>query len=149
MSPDPSQARALRVLAADDHPANRAVIEAILSLVGADLVCVEDGAQAVEAFQTGDFDVVLMDLQMPVMDGLAAIREMRRYETETERPRTPVLAVSANAMAEHLAASREAGADRHMAKPVMPQILLQTVSDMVAGAAEVAEQPAVALRARG
>jgi CheY-like chemotaxis protein len=120
--------RPLRVLVADDHPTNRAVIEIILDLVSAAATSVENGAQALMAFKSEDFDVVLMDLQMPVMDGLTAIREIRRHETETDRPRTPVLAVTANALSEHVAASKEAGADRHIAKPVTPEILLAAIS---------------------
>lgn len=119
----------LRVLVADDHPTNRAVIEIILDLVSAAAVSVENGQEAVVAFQTEDFDVVLMDLQMPVMDGLTAIREIREYEGRTDRPRTPVLAVTANALSEHVSASKAAGADRHIAKPVTPEILLNAISD--------------------
>lgn len=134
MSTGSATERALRVLAADDHPTNRAVIEVILGLVDAELTCVEDGAQAVEAFKASDFDVVLMDLQMPVMDGLTAIREIRRYEAECSRRRTPVLAISANAMSEHIAASREAGADMHIPKPVIPNNLLESLAEAVAAA---------------
>ncbi|WP_240609618.1 response regulator [Phenylobacterium deserti] len=126
--------RPLRVLMADDHPTNRAVIEVILSLIDADLMAVEDGAQALEAFKRGAFDVVLMDLQMPVMDGLTAIRGIRNFEQEALRGRTPVLAVSANAMSEHVAAALEAGADRHIAKPVVPEALLDAISRAVAEA---------------
>src|ERR1700759_3103194 len=120
--------RPLKVLVADDHPTNRAVIEIILDLVSAAAVSVENGDQAVSAFKTENFDVVLMDLQMPVMDGLTAIREIRKHEDATDRPRTPVLAVTANALSEHVAASKEAGADRHIAKPVTPEVLLAAIS---------------------
>ena len=119
----------LRVLVADDHPTNRAVIEIILDLVSAAAVSVENGEQAVVAFKTDDVDVVLMDLQMPVMDGLTAIREIRKFEGQTDRPRTPVLAVTANALSEHVSASKEAGADRHISKPVTPEGLLKAISD--------------------
>ena len=137
--------RAIRVLAADDHPTNRAVIEVILGLVEADLVCVEDGAQAVEAYRTGVFDIILMDLQMPVMDGLSAIREIRRIEAETGRPRTPVLAVSANAMSEHIAATQAAGADGHVAKPVVPDALLARIAE----ALDARDADETQLRAQG
>jgi CheY-like chemotaxis protein len=128
--------RALRVLSADDHPANRAVIEVILGLVDAELISVEDGAQACDVFKSGDFDIVLMDLQMPVMDGLAAIREIRRFEAETRRRPTPVLVISANAMSEQVAAAHAAGADRHISKPITPNILLETLGQMVEASAE-------------
>jgi CheY-like chemotaxis protein len=132
---DTANERPLRVLVADDHPTNRAVLEVILSLIEAELVSVEDGAQALAAFKSGEFDVVLMDLQMPVMDGFEAIREIRKFEAEMSRRRTPILAVSANAMSEHIAASRAAGADQHVAKPVVPDALLQAMADKIDEAA--------------
>ncbi|KAK0350831.1 hypothetical protein LTR94_027410, partial [Friedmanniomyces endolithicus] len=73
--------RVSRVLIADDHPTNRRVIELILAQVSAQIVVAENGAEAVEAFRTQDFDLVLMDMQMPVMDGLTATREIRLHET--------------------------------------------------------------------
>jgi len=124
--------RPMRVLLADDHPMNRAVIEVILGMIEADLVAVEDGAQALDAFKRQHFDIVLMDLQMPVMDGLTSIREIRRFEAENDRFPTPILAVTANAMSEHVAASKAAGADQHIAKPVNPEALLRTITETVA-----------------
>lgn len=108
------------------------MLEAIFGLVEAELTCVEDGAQAVESFKTSEFDVILMDLQMPVMDGYTAIREIRRFEAATGRSRTPVLVISANVMANDIRASREAGADLHMGKPIVPVVLLERVADAVA-----------------
>ncbi|MEO8112773.1 MAG: response regulator [Phenylobacterium sp.] len=127
MSTDTNNDQRLRVLLADDHPTNRAVVEVILAIIEADLVSVEDGAQAVAAFKAGVFDVILMDLQMPVMDGLTAIREIRRLEREGGQTRTPILAVTANAMSEHVAASRAAGADDHLAKPVVAETLIEAI----------------------
>ena len=132
MTTDAVTDRPMRVLVADDHPTNRAVIEVILGLIEAELVAVEDGAQAVDAFKRQHFDIVLMDLQMPVMDGLTAIREIRRFEAEEQRFPTPVLAVTANTMSEHVAASKAAGADQHIAKPVNPEQLLRTITETVA-----------------
>uniref|UniRef100_UPI003783AC72 response regulator n=1 Tax=Phenylobacterium sp. TaxID=1871053 RepID=UPI003783AC72 len=130
--------RRLRVLMADDHPTNRAVIEVVLGLIDCDLVQVEDGRQALDAYLSDDFDVVLMDLQMPVMDGLTAIREIRQAELRQGRARTPVLAVTANAMSEHVQASRAAGADHHIAKPIIPDLLIGAIiqSTTAAAAAE-------------
>ena len=118
----------LRILLAEDHPTNRAVIEAILGLFEVDLTSVENGADAVEAFRAAPYDVVLMDLQMPVMDGLAAIREIRKLEGASDRERTPILAVTANAMGAHVTASMSAGADRHISKPIMPDDLIGAIS---------------------
>jgi CheY-like chemotaxis protein len=123
--------RLIRILLADDHPTNRAVIEVIVGMIDAELVSVENGLLAVEAFKADTFDVVLMDLQMPVMDGVSAIREIRSFEVAEGRAPTPILVVSANAMSEHVAASREAGADAHIAKPVLPKALLSAIEASV------------------
>lgn len=145
MSTDTQNDPRLRVLLADDHPTNRAVVEVILAIIDADLVSVEDGAQAVAAFTNGAFDVILMDLQMPVMDGLTAIREIRRLEREGGLVRTPILAVTANAMSEHVAASRAAGADDHLAKPVVAEVLIGAIYDATAANSAV-PSPAAASR---
>jgi CheY-like chemotaxis protein len=138
--------RRLRVLLADDHATNRAVVEVILGLIDVDLVQVEDGLQAVNAFKSDDFDVVLMDLAMPVMDGLTAIREIRKFEQEQGRHRVPVLAVTANAMSEHVQASRAAGADHHIAKPIIPDLLIGAI---IQSTAEAAAAENSAARAQG
>ena len=135
----------LRILLADDHETNRKVVRLILSTIGADLACVEDGAEAVAAFKAGDFDVVLMDLQMPVMDGLTAIRMIRAHEAETGATHTPIVVLSANAMAEHLAGSRAAGADSHIAKPVTAPVLIGALQAALDGAPRPAagKQPGI------
>ncbi|WP_029086418.1 MHYT domain-containing protein [Brevundimonas aveniformis] len=136
----------VRILLADDHPTNRKVIELILSQIQADLVCVENGAQAVAAFDTEAFDLVLMDMQMPVMDGLAATRALRDIEMAEARLRTPIVMLTANALPEHVEAAHAAGADRHLAKPVSVQSLLDCVFELTAdGAAH--EAPAAGERA--
>jgi CheY-like chemotaxis protein len=116
------------VLVADDHATNRRVVELILQSVGAELVSVADGAEALKAFTAGPFDLVLMDMQMPVMDGLSAIRAIRRVEAERGLPRTSVLALTANALPEHVRASLAAGADGHIAKPIGAAMLLEGVA---------------------
>ena len=117
----------LRVLLADDHPTNRQVVELILAAADAAMTSVENGAEAVEAFQHGRYDLVLMDLQMPVMDGLTAMRAIRDYEISAHLPRTPMIALTANVLAEHVAASIAAGADRHMGKPITAARLLDEI----------------------
>ena len=146
MSTESESSRRLRVLLADDHPTNRAVVEVILGLIDCDLVQVEDGLQALNAFKSDDFDVVLMDIQMPVMDGLTAIREIRKFEIEQGRHRVPVLAVTANAMSEHVQASRAAGADHHIAKPIIPDLLIGAI---IQSTAEAAAAEHAAARAAG
>jgi signal transduction histidine kinase len=89
---------AVRVLVADDHAANRRVVEVILAQAGVETVLVGDGAQALDAAAEGGFDAILMDVQMPVLDGLSAIRAIRRREVENGLRRIPILALSAHAM---------------------------------------------------
>ena len=120
----------LRVLLAEDHPVNQRVVQLILGEYGLEVVTVENGEEAVEAFGLGGFDLVLMDMQMPVMDGLAATRAIRKIEARGPIVQaTPIIMLSANAMAEHLRDSEEAGADRHLAKPFTALALIRAVSE--------------------
>ena len=135
---------ALRVLLADDHPANRKVIEIMLAGASIDLVTVENGREAVDAFVGGGFDLVLMDMQMPVMDGLTATAAIRAHEAEKGWPRTPLLMLTANAMAEHVEAGRQAGSDGHVTKPVT----LDRLFDAIRTAVNRAEEPAAACSSR-
>ncbi len=125
--------RALRVLLADDHPTNQRVVQLILGAQSAQVVTVDDGAAAVAAFETSAFDLVLMDMQMPVMDGLAATRAIRAMEaTRPSGVRTPVIMLSANAMARHRNDPLVAGADLHLPKPITAASLLAGI-DAVTG----------------
>lgn len=125
-------ARPMRVLLADDHATNRRVVELILASAGVDLTQTETGVEAVEAFRDGGYDLVLMDMQMPVMDGLTATREIRLHEAALGLPRTPVIMLTANALPEHVRQGIDAGADGHLAKPFGAADLLS----LVASAAE-------------
>jgi PAS domain S-box-containing protein len=117
----------LRVLLAEDHPTNRRVVQLILESAGVDLTCVENGALAVEAWERGAFDLILMDMQMPVMDGLTAVARIRELEAGRNRPRTVIHALTANAMPEHAKASKAAGADGHLTKPISAEQLFRVV----------------------
>jgi signal transduction histidine kinase/AmiR/NasT family two-component response regulator len=130
----PNAPLALRVLLADDHAINRRVVELILGGAGAQMVSVADGAEAVAAFAAGAFDVVLMDMQMPVMDGLTAIREIRAMEAARRLPRTPIIGLTANVMPDQVQALKAAGADRHIAKPILPADLMRGVAEVAAEA---------------
>ena len=127
--------RELRVLLADDHPTNRRVVELILQSLDVELTSVENGAMALEAFQLQPFDLVLMDMMMPVMDGLTATQAIRRHETLQQLDRTPVLMLTANALPEHVAAALNAGADRHVAKPINPAQLIGAIGEELMRAA--------------
>ena len=121
---------AMKILVAEDHPTNRAVVQLILEPFGVDLTMVEDGRGAVEAVEREAFDLILMDLQMPVLDGLSAAREIRALEAALGLGRTRIIALSANALPEHIAESRAAGMDDHLAKPIRPDTLIAMLADV-------------------
>ncbi|HLI65833.1 MAG TPA: ATP-binding protein [Caulobacteraceae bacterium] len=134
----PTGERPIRVLIADDNETNRKVAALILAAIGAEVAAVEDGAQALAATQTNAFDVVLMDLQMPVMDGLSATAAIRAREAADGLPRLPIVVLSANVMREHVEASAAAGADDHIGKPVRAETLISAVVRAVSAAEEAA-----------
>ena len=99
---------------------------------GAEVVLAENGKIAVDiALSAGPFDVILMDMQMPEMDGLTATRRLRERERQTGSRRTPVIMLTANALDEHVRSSLNAGADAHLSKPVRADRLLTTLSDVM------------------
>ncbi|MEW6016913.1 MAG: response regulator, partial [Pseudomonadota bacterium] len=108
----------LRILAAEDNPVNRKVLLALLAPLDVETRVVENGAEVVAAWAGGDFDIILMDVRMPVMDGLAATRAIRAQEGETGRPRTPIIGLSADAMAHQVEELLAAGMDDHVPKPI-------------------------------
>ena len=126
-----TQTSPLRVLAADDNPTNRKVLELMLGAAGVEVVSVEDGAAAVEAWRTRPFDVILMDLRMPVMDGLEAIRAIREAESGDACTRAPIIVISANTSPADVAASEAAGADRHLGKPVQADMLFEAIAGVL------------------
>ena len=124
----------LRVLLAEDHPINQRVVQLILGPFGVELTTVENGAQAVEAFAAAVFDVVLMDMQMPVMDGLAATRAIRQHEGRTPgQSPTPIVMLSANAMRRHRLDAETSGADLYIAKPVTAAALVDGLVKVLEG----------------
>ncbi len=108
----------LKVLAADDVPQNLELLQLLMSRRGHTLTAVSDGAAVVEQATSGDYDLVLMDFQMPTLDGLDATRAIRAIEASTGRRRTPVIAMTASVLAEHRRASVEVGMDGFASKPV-------------------------------
>jgi len=108
--------RRTRVLVVDDAPANRALVLALLDSLGLEACEAADGREAVEAAQRTPFDLVLMDIQMPVMDGLAATREIRAGAGPSRE--APILAVSAHTGPDDVAACRAAGMNDHVPKPI-------------------------------
>ena len=127
---DPVEVPNIRILFADDHEVNRRVVAMILEPLGIDLVIVENGQLAVDATAVSTFDLILMDVQMPVMDGLTATRQIRNMEFERGLARTPIISLTANAMPDDVRRSLDAGPDLHMPKPVRPAALINAISDL-------------------
>ena len=124
--------QAMEVLAVDDHPVNRKILAMLLEPLGCVLTFAEDGQEAVDAAATRRFDVILMDMQMPVMDGLTATRLIRAAGANT---RTPVIALTANAMEAHRAAWEALGVAAFLTKPIDPARLAGALGAVVADGA--------------
>ncbi|MDP2212612.1 ATP-binding protein [Phenylobacterium sp.] len=131
----------LRILLAEDHPTNQKVVQLILGSVGLTPVVVENGQEALEEIERAPFDVVLMDMQMPVLDGLSATAEIRRREIALGLRRTPVIMLTANALEEHVKAGQAAGGDRHLSKPIRAADLLSTIAAVTQAPGDFAEAP--------
>jgi signal transduction histidine kinase/ActR/RegA family two-component response regulator len=116
-APD-ERAAEFRVLAAEDNDTNQLVLKTLLAQVGVEVTLVENGRQALEAWEAHAWDIILMDIQMPVMDGVEATRAIRARERDTGRPRTPIVAVTANAMTHQVAEYEAAGMDGMVPKPI-------------------------------
>ena len=125
----------LRILAAEDNEVNQLVLRTLLGQAGAEVALVEDGVAAIAAWEASDWDVILMDVHMPVLDGVAATRQIRQREVATGRKRTPILALTANAMTHQAAEYRAAGMDQVVAKPIEVSRLFAAL-DVALSAAE-------------
>jgi signal transduction histidine kinase/DNA-binding response OmpR family regulator len=118
----------LRILLADDSGDNRFLILSYLKQANCSIEIAINGQEAADKFRAGRFDVVLMDVEMPVMDGYTATREIRRYEREAGMPATPVVALTAHAFADMADKSREAGFTSHLTKPIRKATLLEAMA---------------------
>ena len=126
--------RALRILLAEDNEDNRTLIRMYLKNSPHWLEIAENGGEAVDLFlHHGPFDLVLMDVQMPLMDGYAATRVIRRWEEDKGKDRTPIVALTAYALKEDVRKSHEAGCDGHVTKPLKKATLLETIARFGAG----------------
>jgi two-component system sensor histidine kinase RpfC len=135
---------ALRILVADDNRVNRAVMQKILQRAGHAAVLVEDGEAALDALESTDFDLVLMDVNMPGLDGITATK-LYRFAS-LGRPHVPIIGVTADATPEAARRSREAGMDACLIKPIEPERLVEAIAAYArpggTAAAQVATPPA-------
>lgn len=115
----------LKILLVEDYIHNRLVIEKYLKRSGCEIEMAENGAIAVDKFREGGYDIVLMDMQMPVMDGYTATRHIREYEKEKGMKETAVIALTASALKDEVQKSLEAGCNEHLSKPIKKEILLE------------------------
>jgi CheY-like chemotaxis protein len=121
----------LRILAAEDNPVNQLVLKTLLGQAGFEPLIVSNGEEAVDAWEREDWDLILMDVQMPVMDGPTAARHIRSREAVLGRPTTPIIALTANAMIHQQSAYRAAGMTGFVGKPIAVTQLFEAMSAAV------------------
>ncbi|SFJ06332.1 ammonium transporter [Planctomicrobium piriforme] len=143
--PEPVQGQARRVLIADDNEINQMVTQEIVERVGYRCRIANNGAEAIELLKKRHFDIVLMDCQMPVMDGFTATKEIRRMQTGKELPTTlppriPIIALTANAVMGDRERCLAAGMTDYVTKPVDPQRLLDVIAKHLPAACERIEE---------
>ena len=134
--------RRMRILAAEDNATNQKVLQAVMEPLGVHLHIVPDGREAVAAWREGGFDLILMDIQMPVMDGVEAARAIRAAEREEHLPRIPILALTANALVHQVEAYLAAGMDGHVSKPIELRRLYDAIETALANSAAAKSQAA-------
>ncbi len=125
---EPRDLPPLKILFAEDQRDNRALVAAFLRNFELELDVAEDGAVAVEKYQAGEHDLVLMDMQMPRVDGFSATRRIREIERAEGRKRIPIIALTAHAMPEEVRRMMAAGCDAHLAKPLKKTLLIRTLA---------------------
>lgn len=126
--PGKIETRPLSILLVEDNEDNRNLILMYLKKTGYKIETAENGQIAVEKFKSGSYDLVLMDMEMPVKDGLTAVRELRQWEQARQVRRTTIIALTAHALREHEEKSREAGCDGYLTKPIKKAVLLDALS---------------------
>lgn len=123
-------AKPLSILLVDDNEDNRLLIKAYLKKLPYTIEEAEDGQVAVDKFKQGEYDLVLMDIQMPVMDGHEATRSIREWERETGKPATRIIALTAHAIKEEIDKCLDSGCDSHISKPVKKATLIETLQTL-------------------
>ena len=135
---DPS--RSLDVLVVEDNPVNQKVVVGLLTKWGHRVIVACDGASGLEALQRQDVDLVLMDIQMPMMDGIEATCSIRARE-RAHGGYTPIIAVTAHATTQDRARCLEAGADRYLTKPINSKLLRKTIAELFPAAPHEPDAP--------
>ena len=133
-----SQRRGARVLLVEDNEINKEVASSLMERMGMSVTLAENGLNAVNACKARTFDIIFMDIQMPVMDGLEAARRLRAQEAEDGAGPTPIIAMTAHAMREDREKSRDAGMDDHITKPIDPDMLARILIKWVKPRAQAA-----------
>ncbi|MEO1235015.1 MAG: response regulator, partial [Myxococcota bacterium] len=123
-----------RILVAEDNPVNRRIVENMLGSARYVLTFAENGREAYEAFQKSAFDLVLMDVSMPEMDGVESTQAIRAFEAAQARAPTPIVALTAHAMAGDRERFLSAGMDDYLTKPIQRAVLTDMVSRLGADA---------------
>ena len=131
-------------LAAEDNIVNQKVLTAILETLGHSVTIVANGHEVIDAYLKNDFDAILMDIQMPVMDGMEATKKIRDLEASQKLPNTPIVAVTANAMKEHEDEYLSIGFDHYLSKPITKEKLDALIAALFRSALEVEAKRAVA-----
>ncbi|MBF0358570.1 MAG: response regulator [Magnetococcales bacterium] len=120
-----------QVLVVDDSKDNILLIKAFLGKFNIEITVAENGLSGLEQYKTADFDLVLMDIQMPVMDGYMATKAIRDFENEQNRDKTPILALTANALRSDIERSYHAGCDGHLSKPIDKKSFIRAVTQFL------------------
>ena len=135
--------QSLRVLAAEDNLVNQLVLRTLMEQFGITLTVVENGKLAVEAWESQTWDIILMDMQMPVMGGVEASRLIREQEQVTGRAKTPIIAVTANAMTHHMSEYESAGINGVVSKPIkadsLANVLIKVLDELASSQPQMAE----------
>ncbi len=135
-NPPAENSRALHILLADDSPDNRLVVKAFLQKTSFKIDEAENGQSVVDIVKSHRYDLILMDIQMPLLDGFAATRAIREWERAQGLPQVPIIALTASALDEDVQRAREAGCNLHVSKPIKKKTLLSAIARLASDAAE-------------
>ncbi|MGI6091673.1 MAG: response regulator [Negativicutes bacterium] len=127
MAVGPEEVKRLKILLVDDSPDNRMLIQAFLKKLPYTIQTAENGQEAVNKFKANQYDLILMDMQMPVMDGYTAVRQIRQLEKQEGMKHIPIIALTAYALSSDVAKCLDAGCDSHIAKPVKKDTLRKSI----------------------